>query len=97
MFQQDLVVRAIEQLGDAVARLVGLLRDAPPAEVLEAIEDAKGALPLVPGMVDHVDAATLFKMLGQQQTVFLAKILGIEAEAFDQLGRQPMPTSGASA
>lgn len=87
MLQQDVIVRMIQQLGEAVARIMGLPRTTPLADVLQAIEDAKGALPLVPGMVDHTGASALSKMLGREQCALLGQLLLKEAEVLEQMNR----------
>lgn len=87
MFEQDLIVKEIRQLGEAIARLMGLARMDQPQEVLEGIEGAKGALPLVPGMLDHAGAGALLQMLGRDQYLQLVQLLELEADALVKLKR----------
>jgi hypothetical protein len=87
MFRQDLIQRAIEQLAAALARALKLSQSAQPAEALDALREAKGALPIVPGMLEDMPAATLIENLGRESAAALARVLAMEADLLDQLGR----------
>ncbi len=87
MLQRDLVMRAIEQLGAAVARALGLSAAGRHAEAFECIEAARSALPLGPGMVECASAESLVKMLGPDRARALAELLEAEARVLEQMGR----------
>lgn len=87
MFRQDLIKRAIEQLGDALARALKLARDDQPAQALESLREAKGALPIVPGMLEDMSAEALIETLGPASSEVLARVLAAEADLLDRLGR----------
>jgi hypothetical protein len=87
MFRRDLIQRAIEELSDAVARALKLSRDHQTAEALQCLREAKGALPIVPGMLEDMAPATLIEQLGAQPAEALARVLALEADLLDQLGR----------
>jgi hypothetical protein len=87
MFRQDLIKRAIEQLGDALARALKLSRDDQPGQALESLREAKGALPIVPGMLEDMSPATLIETLGPASSEVLARVLATEADLLDRLGR----------
>jgi hypothetical protein len=67
LFRQDMIQRAIEQLAAALARAAGFSRAEQPAEALEALREARGALPIVPGMLEDMDAQQLIESLGAEQ------------------------------
>jgi hypothetical protein len=90
MFRQDLIQRAIERLAAALARALKLSQGAEPAAALEALRDAKGALPLVPGMLEDMPPATLIENVGRESAAALARVLAMEADLLDQLGRSPL-------
>jgi hypothetical protein len=79
--------RAIEQLAAALAKAAGLSRAGQHAEALEAVREAKGALPLVPGMLEDMDVQTLIESLGVEQAELLARVLAVEADLHERLGR----------
>jgi hypothetical protein len=87
MFRQDWIQRAIEQLGAALARAAGLSRSEQHAEALEVLREAKGALPLVPGVLEDMDVPTLIESLGVEQAELLARLLAAEADLLDRMGR----------
>jgi hypothetical protein len=87
LFRQDMIQRAIEQLGAALASLLGLSLAGKHAEALEAVREAKGALPLVPGMLEDMDVQTLIESLGVEQAELLARVLAVEADLHERLGR----------
>jgi hypothetical protein len=81
VLRDDFLVKAIEQLGQAIARICGL-RDAKRTEdALQAVESAKRELPLVPGTVDQLSASRLARALGSPDLVGkLAELYRQEAE-----------------
>jgi hypothetical protein len=79
--------RAIEQLAAALAKAAGLSRTGQHAEALEAVREAKGALPLVPGMLEDMDVQTLIEALGVEQAELLARVLASEADLHERMGR----------
>jgi hypothetical protein len=87
MFRQDLIKRAIEQLGEALARALKLSRNDRPGEALECLREAKGALPIVPGMLEDMAPTTLIEQLGAEPAEALARMLAMEADLLDRLGR----------
>jgi hypothetical protein len=87
MYRQDFLKRAIEQLAAALARAAGLARSDQPREALECLAEAEGALPLVPGMLDDMDAASLLETLGADFAALLADVLAFEADLQERLGR----------
>lgn len=87
MFRQDMIQRAIEQLGAALARAAGLSRAEQHVEALEVLREAKAALPIVPGLLDHMDAQALVDSLGVQQSELLGRLLAAEADLLDRMGR----------
>ena len=66
MYRQDVIKRAIEQLAAALRRAAGLARSNQPREALECLSQAESALPIVPGMLDDMDAAALLEMVGRK-------------------------------
>jgi hypothetical protein len=87
LFRQDMIQRAIEQLGAALASLLGLSLAGKHAEALEAVREAKGALPLVPGMLEDMDVRELIESLGVEHARLLARLLQAEADLHDRMGR----------
>jgi hypothetical protein len=87
MSQQDIILRAIEQIAAAIARAFGFVQTAHYDDALEAVREGKGALPIVPGMVDYMDPEALFQLLGAENTLALASLLNAEADALDGLKR----------
>lgn len=87
VFKQDVVVDAIERLGVAIARLVGLARTDQPEEVLKGVQEAKGALPLAQGMLDHSQPGALFQVLEKGRMESLIQLLQLEADALNKLNR----------
>jgi len=87
LLRQDMIKRAVEQLGAALARAAGLSRTEQHAEALEALREAKGALPIVPGMLEDMDAQGLIESLGVEQAELLARLLAAEADLHDRMGR----------
>ncbi len=81
MLKQDFVLRAIEQLGGALARIVGLQRAQHVDEGLEEVDQAKSRLPVVPGMLDRLTIPSLFKALDDPQLARnVAQLYRLEAE-----------------
>lgn len=81
------MTKAIEQLGAALARIVGLQRAAQFEEGLEEVAKAKSRLPIVPGMMDQLSTASLAKALDDEQLVRdAARLYRIEAELAFALG-----------
>jgi hypothetical protein len=89
MYQQDLLLRLIHQLGDAVARAVGLARNERYEEALEEVREAKGRLRIVPGLLEHLAPAALLELLGPEQARALAQLFETEASILEQMGRRP--------
>jgi hypothetical protein len=87
MYQQDFLKRAIQQLGAALGRALGLAGEKKPAEALQILRDAKSELPLSPGMIEELDVATLIEKLGADNAAVLARILALEADLQEQIGR----------
>lgn len=87
MFRQDMIKRAIEQLAAALAKIMGLAHAQQHAEALDAVRDAKSALPLVPGLLEDMDAETLIDSLGVERAELLARVLAAEADVLDRMGR----------
>lgn len=86
MIRQDYIKRAIEELARAVAMLAGQAK--PPEEVLTVVQNAKAALPLVPGLVANLPAAEWAHLLPSQAAlVDMARLLEHEARALQRLGR----------
>lgn len=80
-------MRLVQQLGAALARIAGLRSEARHAEALEAIDQAKSELPLVPGLVEQLSASALLRALGDEELVrHLAELYRAEAELRYQLG-----------
>jgi hypothetical protein len=86
MYRQDLIRRAIEQLGAALARALRLSQS-QPSEALECLREAKSALPIVPGMLDDLSPEELFESLGRQSADVLARVLAAEADLLERQGR----------
>ena len=90
MLRQDYTLRAIEQLGLALARILGLRRNSQLEEALREVDAAKSRLPVVPKMVDQLSATSLVKVLEDPQLVRnVAQLLHLEAEISYALGDAP--------
>jgi hypothetical protein len=87
LFRQDWIQRVIEQFAAALAKTAGLSHAGQHAEALEALREAKGALPLVPGMLEDMDVQELIESLGAEQARLLARLLAAEADLHDRMGR----------
>lgn len=87
MFRQDMIKKAIEQFAAALAKVLGLARSGQHAEALEAVREAKGALPVVPGMLEDMDARALIESLGVEHARLLARLLEAEADLHDRMER----------
>lgn len=87
MYEQDFLKRAIAQLGAALARALGLAAQKKPAEALQVLRDAKSELPLSPGMIEELDVPSLIEKLGAENAAVLARILALEAELQESVGR----------
>lgn len=87
MYQQDFIKRAIQQLGAALARALGLAVEKKPAAALQVLRDARSELPIGPSMIEELDVATLIDKLGAESAEQLARILALEADLQEQLGR----------
>jgi hypothetical protein len=87
LFRQDWIQRVIEQFAAALAKIAGLAHAGQHAEALEALREAKGALPIVPGMLEDMDVRTLIESLGVEQAELLARLLAAEADLHDRMGR----------
>jgi predicted xylose isomerase-like sugar epimerase len=82
-----MIQRAIEQFAAALAKVLGLSGAAQHAEALEAVREAKGALPIVPGMLEDMDVQGLIESLGVEQARLLARLWAAEADLHDRMGR----------
>lgn len=87
MYQQDFLKRAIQQLGAALGRALGLAGEKKPAAALQVLRDARSELPIGPSMIEELDVVTLIDKLGPDSAETLARILALEAELQDTLGR----------
>ncbi|HTV17671.1 MAG TPA: hypothetical protein VMG12_03345 [Polyangiaceae bacterium] len=87
MYRQDFFKRAIEQLAAALARAMGLAQSEQPAQALESLREAEGALPVVPGILEDMDATTLLETVGAEFAAVLAQVLALEADLQERLGR----------
>lgn len=87
MFRRDWLQNAIEQLAAALARAAGLSRAGHDTQALEALREAKGGLPLVPGLLEDVPVQSLIDSLGVEQAELLARLLAAEADLLDRMGR----------
>lgn len=87
MYRQDFLKRAIEQLASALARAAGLARSNQPSDALECLREAEGALPVVPGMLEDMDAAELIETVGAEFVALLSEALALQAEQQERLGR----------
>jgi hypothetical protein len=87
LFRQDWIKRAIEQFAAALAKAAGLSHAGQHTEALEALREAKGALPIVPGMLEDMDVQALIESLGVEQAQLLARLLAAEADLHDRMGR----------
>lgn len=87
MLRQDLLKRAIEQLAAALARAMGYRASGQDLQALECLNEAKGSLPLVPGMLEDLDAAALLSSLGPEAARALATVLAEEAALHERAGR----------
>jgi hypothetical protein len=92
MLRQDLLKRAIEQLAAALARAMGYRASGQDVQALECLNEAKGALPLVPGMLEDLDAAALLTSLGRDAARALAAVLAEEAALHERAGRSLLAT-----
>ena len=88
MFQQDMILRAIEQLARAIAQVMRLsVQEEKYEQALEAVASGKRALPLVPGMLEHLSAEQLLTQLGPDAVRALADLYEAEAGALEGLRR----------
>jgi len=86
MIRQDYIKRAIEELSRAVATLVGQTK--PPEEVLKVVQDAKAALPVVPGLLADLPISEWIRILPNKAALTdLALLLQYESHALQSLGR----------
>jgi hypothetical protein len=85
MYRDDYLTRLFRQLMEAAGRALGL-RATHPEEALQAIEDAKRGLPLVPGALESMSMATVVELLGGAEPALgLAHLYRAEAEVRAQL------------
>jgi hypothetical protein len=85
MYRDDYLQRIFRQMMEAVGRALGL-RAKQPEQALQAIEDAKRGLPLVPGALDSMSIATVLELLGGAEPALgLAHLYRVEAEVRAQL------------
>ncbi len=84
MFQEDYILRMVQQLAGAIARIAGLNQRAEHAEALAEANRAWGELlgGIPPELAGSVDSRTLAGMLRQPARILLAsQILGEQARA----------------
>jgi hypothetical protein len=84
MFREDYIIRLIQQLVDAIARIAGLNRRGDHDKALAEAEQAWGQLlDAPPDLVDAVDTATLAEMLRSPEKMRIAaQLLHEEGRAF---------------
>jgi hypothetical protein len=89
MIEQDYVLRLVRQLGQVVARMVGLRQKQQEEEVVRQADSAAGdLLGLPPGAFDRLDGRTLAALLKDAALVRgVAELLDEEAAAHEALGR----------
>lgn len=89
MLREDYVLRAVNQLGEALKRILGMTEQGDQQQALEEIANAKRGLPLVPGMVDRLTAAQLARLLDDAELMqLLAELYRQEALVSYQLGQR---------
>jgi hypothetical protein len=87
MFQQDYLMRMFRQIMEVAMRAMGM-RVQSPGEALQLIEQAKAQLPLVPGMLDAMSAASVLKLLDNPGAALaLAQLYRAEALARCEQGQ----------
>ncbi len=87
MLRHDFVMKLIQQLGAALARIARLRNEARQAEALEEIAAAKSELPLVPGLLEQLSPSALVRTLGDDELIRqLAQLYRTEAELRYELG-----------
>lgn len=89
MLRDGYIERAIQKLGEAVARAVGLRDAGKLDEALAELQAAKAGLPLVPGVLDVLSPKDLRQALGSDEVVRqLIAILREEAFGHLALGNE---------
>jgi hypothetical protein len=89
MFRRDYLMRVLHDLAEALARIVGAKSTRDYEEVLRQVENAKANLPLVPGMIDTLEARSVRLMLGGEELIGrVAELYRHEAEACLALGQR---------
>ncbi len=89
MFQEDWLLRQIQQLAQAVADALGIAREDSRA-ALEQLQGVRDQLGLPDAMLDGLDPASLRTVLGPEKVGVFVQLLLAEAEAHDQLGDAAM-------
>jgi hypothetical protein len=90
MFQQDFLMRMVQQMMAVAMRAIGM-RKRSPEEALELIEDAKAQLPFVPGTLEVMSVGTVLKMLDHPQAAIgLAQLYRAQALVQMQLGQHAL-------
>lgn len=91
MYREDYILRVIQQLVDAIARIAGLNRRAEHDQALAAAEQAWSELLDLPaGLADAVDSRTLAGMLREPARIRLAvQLLQEQARALTGKGDAP--------
>ena len=80
MLRQDYIKRVIEELASALARVSGL-KASSPAEKLEVIQQAKQALPIVPGLLESGPVSRIAASLAEPELIRqLAELYRLESE-----------------
>jgi prefoldin subunit 5 len=86
VLRQDYVKRLIEELGRALARIAGL--ESEPAKVLDEVEQAKGLVPLVPGLLERSSVQVVVQLVGSHEVLRqLADLYRHQAHALEAEGR----------
>jgi hypothetical protein len=88
VFEKDYLMRAIQQIAEAIAGIVGLVGDGKHEEALREIADAQAKLagPMGTGL-DRLDASSVIAILGTDKARLHAQLLRLESGARQALGQ----------
>ncbi len=76
MLEDDYILRAVRQIGEAIARAMGLAKQGKTDESVDTLEGAIEALTSLPSaLVETLDAASLRQMLGHERAQRLVELL----------------------